>query len=228
MVLRWVGRGLIAAGSLIILFIIYELYGTGFITAHHQAQLKHDFLAKVAQAQHAGATPTPTASPSPAPAPSASAGATATAAPPAELRQGPIPPSQAVALMEIPKIGLSMIVVQGVSVADLKLGPGHYPGTPLPGQPGNVVVSGHRTTYLHPFRSIDKLVAGDPIYLTTPDGKKFTYLVTKQLTVLPTDVAVVDDTPTNQLTLTTCTPPFSASHRLIVIATLQGAPASVT
>lgn len=225
MVLRWVGRGLIAAGSLIILFIIYELYGTSFITAHHQAQLKHDFFAKVAQAQHAAATPTPTASPSPT---ATGPAATATAAPPAELRQGPIPASQAVALMEIPKIGLSMIVVQGVSVADLKLGPGHYPGTPLPGQPGNVVISGHRTTYLHPFRNIDKLVAGDPIYLTTPDGKKYTYLMTKQLTVLPTDVAVVDDTPTNQLTLTTCTPPFSASHRLIVIATLQGAPASVT
>jgi len=227
MVLRWVGRGLIAAGSLIILFIIYELYGTGFITAHHQAQLKHDFLAKVAQAQHAAATPTPTVSTAPTPTPTPN-GTTATAAPPAPLRQGPIPASQAVALMEIPKINLSMIIVQGVSVADLKLGPGHYPGTPLPGQPGNVVISGHRTTYLHPFRSIDTLVAGDPIYLTTPDGKKYTYLVTKQETVLPTDVAVVDDTPTNQLTLTTCTPPFSASHRLIVVAALQGAPASVT
>ncbi|HEU5004291.1 MAG TPA: class E sortase [Actinomycetota bacterium] len=227
MVLRWFGRGLIAAGSLIILFIIYELYGTGFITAHHQAQLKHDFLAKVAQAQHAPATPTPTVSTAPSPS-AAAATSTATTAPPAELKQGPIPASQAVALLEIPKIGLSIIVVQGVSVADLKLGPGHYPGTPLPGQPGNVVISGHRTTYLHPFRNVDRLSAGDPIYLTTPDGKKYTYLVTKEEAVLPTDVAVVDDTPTNQLTLTTCTPPFSASHRLIVIASLQGEPASVT
>lgn len=226
--MRWVGRGLIAAGCLIVLFIIYELYGTGFITSRHQAQLKHDFFAKVAQAEHQQATPTPTASSAPSPSAPSATTATAVAPPPAQLKQGPIPASQAVALMEIPKIGLSMIVVQGVSVADLKLGPGHYPGTPLPGQAGNVVVSGHRTTYLHPFRNVDKLVAGDPIYLTTPDGTKYTYLVSKEESVLPTDVAVVDNTPTNQLTLTTCTPPFSASHRLIVVATLQGPPQSVT
>lgn len=210
MVLRWSGRVLIATGSLLILFILYELYGTGFITSHHQHQLKQQFYAHVHQTR---ATPTPS--------PTGTATATATVQAPPDLGSG-------VALIEIPKINLSMVVVEGVSVADLKKGPGHYPGTPLPGQAGNVVISGHRTTYLHPFRNVDQLAAGDPIYLTTPDGIRHTYLVSTLTTVLPTDVAVVDNTPDDRLTLTTCTPPFSASHRLIVVARLQGPPTGTT
>src|ERR1035441_9851797 len=53
------------------------------------------------------------------------------------------------------------------NLSDLMLGPGHYAGTPLPGQPGNAAIAGHRTTYLHPFYSLDQVAAGDPIYVTT-------------------------------------------------------------
>lgn len=212
MVLRWTGRALIASGSLIVLFILYELYGTGFITSHDQHRLKHDFAAKVAQAA-ASPTPGPSASPTVPVSPAAPTNPDA---------------GTGIADIRIPKIGLDMIVVEGVAVDNLKEGPGHYPGTPLPGQAGNVVISGHRTTYLHPFRNLDQLTKGDPIYLEALNGTTYTYTVVAIDTVLPTDVAVVDNTPDNRLTLTTCTPPFSASHRLIVLAALQGAPSNQT
>ena len=64
---------------------------------------------------------------------------------------------------EIPKIGVNKAVVDGVGVPDLKKGPGHYPDTPLPGEPGNAAIAGHRTTYGAPFNQMDKMKAGDKI-----------------------------------------------------------------
>ncbi|HEY5097462.1 MAG TPA: class E sortase, partial [Acidimicrobiales bacterium] len=93
------------------------------------------------------------------------------------------------------------------------------PTTPLPGQAGNAAIAGHRTTYLHPFYSLDVLAPGDLIFVTTLQGT-FLYSVATTQVVLPTDVAVVDPTPTPQLTLTTCNPRYSASQRLVVHATL--------
>jgi sortase A len=89
----------------------------------------------------------------------------------------------------------------------------------LPGQPGNSAIAGHRTTYLHPFYDLNELTTGDPIYVTTTQGR-FRYDVTQQLVVSPSDTAVVAPTVTNELTLTTCTPPFSATQRLVVHAAL--------
>lgn len=198
-ILRWTGRVLIGTGTLILLFLAYQLWGTGFITSQHQKDLKHRFYASV----HAAQSPTGAVS------------ATATPAPAKpDLGSG-------IALIEIPRINLSMIVVEGTSVADLKLGPGHYTGTPLPGQHGNVVISGHRTTYLHPFYNINELVPGDPIYLTNADGNKYVYVVSQSKVVDPTDVEVISNTPDDRLTLTTCNPRYSAAQRLIVVANLQ-------
>jgi sortase A len=124
-----------------------------------------------------------------------------------------------VGTIQIPKINLAMTVVEGTDEAQLAMGPGHYPTTPLPGEAGNVAIAGHRTTYLHPFYSLDALVPGDLIYITTLQGT-FLYKVFGSQVVLPTDVAVVDPTPTPQLTLTTCNPRYSASQRLVVHALL--------
>lgn len=219
MVARWVGRGLLTVGVLVLAFVVYQLYGTDLITNRYQNQLRHRFQAAIAKAETAPAQPK-------------LPGVTLTAAPPGNGgsspsvslqagRAAPAIPGGAFALIDIPRINLDMVVVQGVSAADLQKGPGHYPGTPSPGQPGNVGIAGHRTTYLHPFRHIDELRPGDPIYLTTPGGIRYTYVVASSLVVLPTDRAVLADTRDDRLTLTTCTPPFSASHRLIVVAELQ-------
>jgi sortase A len=99
------------------------------------------------------------------------------------------------------------------------MGPGHYTGTSLPGQRGNVSIAGHRTTYGHPFYNLDAVQVGDPIVLTTVQGI-FVYDATDTLVVAPDDVRVIANTPTNRLTLTTCNPRYSATTRLVVQAKL--------
>ena len=74
----------------------------------------------------------------------------------------------AIARLEIPRIGVDKIVVAGVEKPDLKKGPGHYPETPMPGQLGNSAIAGHRTTYGQPFYSIEQLQPGDDLIVTTP------------------------------------------------------------
>jgi sortase A len=133
---------------------------------------------------------------------------------------------QPVGIIEIPKIGVDAVVVEGTATADLRLGPGHYPGTPLPGQPGNAAIAGHRTTYGAPFYNLNELVQGDCISVTTTQGH-FRYDVTHVLVVPPSDLTVVAPSPTPELTLTTCNPRFSASQRLVVQASLITPPATV-
>ncbi len=212
MVLRWIGRTLIAVGTLILLFLAYQLFGTNFVTSRSQAQLRAHFFT-------GAKTPIPNRT---ATLFTGGPGVSPTATPPAEAPRVKPDLGTGVALIEIPKIDLSAIVVEGVDVPDLKKGPGHYPGTPLPGNSGNVVISGHRTTYGHPFYNLNELSAGDPIYLTDPDGEKFTYVVDHNDIVAPTAVQVVSNTKDDRLTLTTCNPRFSAAQRLIVVAKLQG------
>jgi len=203
-----VGRIVLVAGILILLFIPYLLWGTGLITARNQSALTAQFEAaqKKSDSHPARTIPDPGHSTTP-PAPQV-----------APTIPGP-PIGSPVGTIQIPKINLAMTVVEGTDEAQLAMGPGHYPTTPLPGQAGNVAIAGHRTTYLHPFYSLDALVPGDLIYITTLQGT-FLYRVTGSQVVLPTDVAVVDPTPTPQLTLTTCNPRYSASQRLVVHALL--------
>ncbi|HEY4094220.1 MAG TPA: class E sortase, partial [Baekduia sp.] len=78
--------------------------------------------------------------------------------------------------IRIPRIDAHYVVVQGTGTASLRRGPGHYPGTPLPGEAGTVGIAGHRTTYGAPFRHLDALRRGDAIDVTMPYGH-FTYRV---------------------------------------------------
>jgi sortase A len=91
----------------------------------------------------------------------------------------------------------------------------------MPGQKGNAAIAGHRTTYGHPFYDLDALKAGDDVFVSTREGK-FHYQVDHAMSVDPHDVAVLDATTDNRLTLTTCTPRFSAAQRLIVVSRLIG------
>ncbi len=121
----------------------------------------------------------------------------------------------------IPKLGVDVVVVQGVTESALRAGAGHYPTTPLPCEVGNVAIAGHRTTYGKPFANVDQLVEGDQITLVTPVGT-CTYGMTKApFVVLPNDISVVADAPGEHLlTLTSCTPKGSASHRIVIRAAL--------
>jgi sortase A len=109
--------------------------------------------------------------------------------------------------------------VKGTGTSELENGPGIYPETNFPGIPGTTAIAGHRTTWLAPFRSLGGLRRGAPIVLDMPYAR-FTYRVIDSRVVLPTDVSVIDPVGYSRLVLSACTPPFSASHRLIVFARL--------
>lgn len=127
------------------------------------------------------------------------------------------------AFLRIPRIGSEEVVFQGVDRETLKKGPGHMEGTPLPGQPGNAVISGHRTTYGRPFFDLDLLEEGDRIEVESAVGVHV-YEIREMIVVSPTDVWVTDDRPGGWLTLTTCHPKFSARERLIVFAEMVSGP----
>jgi sortase A len=124
------------------------------------------------------------------------------------------------------KINVNVVVVEGVTTSALKAGAGHYPDTPLPCEQGNVAIAGHRTTYGRPFNQLDKMSSGDTAVLYTP-FQKCTYRAVAPFdghadpwVVLPTAIGVVGQDGKlgsgHWLTLTTCTPKGSASHRLIL------------
>jgi sortase A len=194
-VVAGIGRTLITIGVLILLFVAYQLWGTGVSEARDQSRLKNQFKTQ------------------------ATAPTTVPAGPVHALPPPPV--GEAVAIIDIPKINITKAVVQGVGVEDLKKGPGHYPQTPMPGQKGNAAIAGHRTTYGHPFYDLDALKPGDDIIVSTREGK-FDYKVDHSMNVDPHDVAVLNPTTDNILTLTTCTPRFSAAQRLIVVSKLVG------
>jgi sortase A len=213
---RGLGRMLIAMGTLILLFVVYELWGTNIAEARSQRTLKKEFLAQLARPAPRVTVPATTAPPVAVP----TTVAVATSAPP-DTAPPPVPTGEAVAIIKIPRIGVEKAVVEGVGVPDLKKGPGHYPGTPLPGQPGNAAIAGHRTTYGAPFNRIDELQPGDPIIITTRQGR-FRYEVMDKKVVRPSDVSVLQPTADNRLTMTTCNPKYSAAQRLVVISRLVG------
>ena len=112
---------------------------------------------------------------------------------------------------------MSDYVVEGTDTASLRKGPGHYPETPLPGDPGTAAIAGHRTTYGAPFRDIDQLKRGDRIVLDMTDGR-FIYRVTRTKIVDDSDLSVLDEVGYKQLILSACHPLYSAAQRVIVFA----------
>jgi sortase A len=126
---------------------------------------------------------------------------------------------QPIARIRIPRIGVSTVVVAGTAADDLRKGPGHYPGTPLPGARGTVAVAGHRTTYGAPFRKVDQLRRGDRVEMAMPYGR-FVYEVERTRIVAPTATWVTDRVSFDRLVLSACHPLYSAAQRIIVFARL--------
>ena len=214
-------------------FVGYQLWGTGLSPAAAQADLKAQFAASlqttttevaVVTTEVAVTSVTTTSAPNPDSSTTTSApkptGPTTT-----EVERQVIPEfssGDVVAQLVIPSIDVDFFVVSGVGVEELRLGPGHFTDTPLPGQLGNSAIAGHRTTYGQPFHDLDQLAAGDDIVITTAFGT-YTYEVRDLKVVEPTDYGVVSTTDPNiaTLTLTACHPKWSASQRLIVSAELN-------
>ncbi len=193
---RTAGELLITFGLIVLLFAAYEVWGQAAIVDAHQNELNQQLNQQWAA---------PTVGPSK----------------PATVADGKV-----MAALFIPRLDKHWVVVQGVSPADIRYAPGHYPDTAMPGEVGNFSMAGHRTKAI--FWDIDKLVAGDAIVVQTADTW-FVYKVTGHEIVKPTAVEVVAPvpdqpgaTPTQALlTLTTCNPKFNNYQRLIVHAQLD-------
>jgi sortase A len=193
---RTAGELLITFGVIVLLFAAYEVWGQAALVDAHQNELNQQLNQQWAQ---------PTVGPS-APA--------------------PVADGKVMAALYIPKLGKHWVVVQGVSPADIRYAPGHYPDTAMPGQVGNFSMAGHRTKAI--FWDIDQLAAGDAIVVQTADTW-FVYKVTGREIVKPTAVEVVAPVPDQPgvapaqalLTLTTCNPKFNNYQRPVVHAQLE-------
>jgi sortase A len=211
-----IGEVLITLGVIVFLFIFYELKITDWKTADSQHRLSKQ-LATQWHISDPKRTP-PTVSPAKV--------AKSVPDPPLTVVDG-----QGFAILRIPRFGTGYhwVVVEGVSRDDLEEGPGHYPGTALPGQIGNMVMSAHRTTYGHAFNRLAELHNGDVISLQVRN-RTYVYHVVQTQIVDPNDISVIFPVPGNihavpskrLLTLTTCNPEYSASQRLIVTAEITG------
>lgn len=124
-------------------------------------------------------------------------------------------PIRVIGRIEIPKLGLDSTLGEGISLRNIDRNPSHWPGTAMPGQPGNVVVAGHRVTHTRPFRNIDRLQPGDEVFFTV-GGSRYRYVVTGSQVVTPDRTEIVNQTPDATGTLFACHPPGSARYRLVV------------
>ncbi len=117
--------------------------------------------------------------------------------------------------LALPTIGMTQPLHEGVTLTAVNHGPSHWPGTAMPGQAGNVVVAGHRTTYTQPFHDLDLLAPGDPLVFTMNDGTVWTYELTGTEVVGPDAMHIVDQTPERTATLFACHPKGSAAQRIV-------------
>lgn len=217
--LKGLGWTLVSLGLLIFGFLGYQLGVTTLVTARAQEQLESQLAERIREVE---ARPVVEPTEPPATPPPTEPVPEIEELPPLYEEEAP-GSGEALGRIIAPTVGLEAVLVEGVGTEDLKKGPGHMPWTPLPGQPGNSVVSGHRTTYGAPFYDLDALAVGDEILVETTVGTH-TYVVRELLIVAPTDVWVTDPRPGAWLTLTTCHPRFSAAQRLVVVAELAEGP----
>jgi sortase A len=123
----------------------------------------------------------------------------------------------AIARLKVPRLGLSVVVVNGTSTSDLRRGPGRHQDSFLPGEGELVYVAGHRTTYGAPFSAINELEPGDTITVELPYGT-VEYRVTRHRIVDDNDLSVLESRGREELVLQACHPRFFASQRYLVYA----------
>ena len=198
-VLRWTQRGLFGVGLLLLGYCVFVLADSWTFQTRHgrnldlqsrQAEPKRDILQPQKDSPAAPVDP-----------------------PPSAMAEG------LVGRLEIARLGLSVIVAEGIDKLTLRRAVGHIPGTALPGGPGNIGLAGHRDTFFRPLEGVE---VDDIITLTTPaPGSHLSYRVISLRVVSPDDVSVLNPTSNEVLTLVTCHP-FSfvgpAPNRFIVRA----------
>jgi sortase A len=126
---------------------------------------------------------------------------------------------QAIGRLQVPRLGLNMVLVDGTDDGSLKKGPGLDRRTYMPGEGQLVYIAGHRTTYLAPFAHIERMKAGDPVTIELPYAT-FVYRVFRKQIVSADDMAALRSNGREIVKLQACHPRFFASHRYIVSARL--------
>jgi sortase A len=223
------GWTLIYLGVLTLGFVVHQLYITSWFAQQNQPELAAERIEQWEETEISEVVVVPTVDsvdPDVTPTDSTDPGDAAPAEPLVLKVESPPDLGAAFALIRIPKLERlqeGWNVVEGVRSADLRTGAGHMPNTAIPGQPGNAVISGHRTTWGQPFHELDALDPGDRIEVETALGTHI-YAVRETRVVRPTDVWVADPREGAWLTLTTCHPKFSARERFIVFAELVFGP----
>ncbi len=199
--IRAFGELCLTLGAVILLFAAYLVWGTGAQASHAQRVFASELNRQWRQplAVRAGAHPV----------------------------RDPIHPilGRPFAFIEIPRLGRHwrFAIVEGTGLPQLALGPGHVPGTQLPGQAGNFAVAAHRVTAGNPFYHLPSLRPGDLVLIDTM-RRRYTYRVTGTREVLPAGVSVLDPVPGHPherparrlITLITCDPPWTGTHRIVV------------
>jgi sortase A len=172
-ILRWFEGGLVALGSIYLIWVgAISMHAVTYQVEQSARLIQPGYISGHVAADHRNAA----ASPSEATAP--------------------------IGRLEIPRIGLSAVVMEGDDERTLNVAVGHLPDTPLPWQDGNVALAGHRDTFFRPLRRIQP---GDDIRLVTPRGT-FRYRTTRQIVVEPDELWVLNPSPAAALTLITCYP----------------------
>lgn len=123
----------------------------------------------------------------------------------------------------IPRLELLAPLYEGVSLTTLDNGPGHWPGTAMPGHRGNVVVAGHRTSHSRPFRHLELLVPGDEVMFDGPEGR-FVYTVMQTEIVTPDAMRIIEQADRYTATLFACHPVGSTKQRIVVHLALTQQP----
>jgi sortase A len=207
-VIRAAGEIFLTFGVIGLLFISYLIWGTALRADSAQRQLSNELNQQWRQAplrgDAAGAGP----------------------------EQFDVATGQPFAFITIPAFGphWRFTLIQGTALPQLDLSPGHVPGTQWPGQVGNFAVAGHRVTAGNPFWSLPSLKAGDLVYIQTKLNQ-YTYRITGNRLVLPTDLGVLDPVPGHParhpaqrlISLITCDPAWTGTHRVIVTGVLISA-----
>lgn len=227
-IIRRLGWALIWCALLVFAFLGYQLFVTDLLNERAQVQAKEELAENLAERRSKLPEPEVVTVELPGPPEnerSPSTTTTSTTTPPSVDYQQEEAGEEGSTLgrLVIPAIEVDEVMFEGVGGDTLEKGPGHMPWTPVPGQPGNAVVSGHRTTYGRPFYDLDALEEGDRIEVETAVGLHV-FEVRQTLIVEPTDVWVTEYEPGAWLTLTTCHPRFSAAERLIIRAELVEGP----
>ena len=211
--IRGIGWVLVVSGAVVLLYVVYLLWFTGFETERSQRELSDSWALTVPDTAVEGGSDV-------------------------EPEDEELELGEAMAALWFERDGERIVnddvlyVVNGASLDLLRAGPGHYPLSDRPGGAGNLAIAGHRTTYGAPFWSLDVLTEGDTIHVVDRQGREWVYAYREQQIVAPTDVWVIGEDPLASgeptITLTTCHPRGSAAQRLIAWGELLDEPLEST